>query len=600
MRVPFIVLFLLFSSCVLNDKKSDVKSIAQKNIYCAEVSPNAQLGSSAEAAIFEIDPIIASQNENISPADLSLGQYLTDTVLENLNGEGVLAGEYARVVSGLCSEGYGSYSSENKFFYNYGDPRLSEVMSYHYADRYRKTQDSNDFLDTNKQLKIIANCAIKDNAYYSKKYNSQGVLEDYICLGSSSRFEKADFSHDASVIIHEIQHSITNHVYSSSVDFNQFIYDEAGSLNEALSDFFSLSFLDKNLSSIFDSKVFSRWALGMFFSENQSRGAHRCPIYDSSYPDCTNYQSDTDGFSLENNHVSFNYPDGMGWPYSWKILPPQNVKNVYLNNYQQQQIHNNAVLMSGFLYEVFEELKKSRSHESAFTMMTRLISGAIISLPKPNPNSNLSPISYLNFVSELINQTDEQNWSTGDQNSLKDIATERGLFANAYIGTHWATVGEGSPRTPGIRFIDVYSESGVNNEKLNKGDIGAIWFDIQNDSDDTAATVLIDVNITDGGVEFFNAESNLGYLNPSRSMIQYQKINGKNIVSRLTSGPQGVGLPIGNTYFLTDIFYDQVGNTALWIKVPKNTLSTEVTFNVRIKPENGIEQNLVYKANIYD
>ena len=595
-----LTMFLTSTACVFKEKKESKRTLSQVNEFCSFANQTNNSINEIEAHLFHHDPIASSLDESLSPGNTNINQFLKPKILNKLTGKGVLEGDYVKVVSGICNETFGARINESKLSYSYDDPRFNELMSYYYANEYRNTQDQNDFLEPNKKLKIIANCDIFDNAYYSKKINSSGQLEDYLCIGKSSRFSKANFAHDASVVIHEIQHSITNNIYSQSVDFNQYIYDEAGAINESLSDYFSLSFLEKNLDEIFDSKIFSRWALGSFFNDNYSRGAHRCPVYDSGFPQCLHFSTSDSGFSMNQNHVSFSYPDGLGWPFSYPYSPPQNLKSVYLNNFSQQQIHVSSTIITGYLYDLFSALKQKYGHDFAFNKMTDLISNTLLFLPKPSASEKLSPVTFVSFTRTLVETSETLGWPSLDQDLIKDISEQRGLYGFQTIPSGWAQVGEGAARTPGMKFIDVLPSSGVSNERFNKGDIGAIFFDIKNTNSKTVASLNLSVEITEGDAIFLNGANNLGYINPKKVMIQYQKINGTSIVNKLIETPNGAGLPISNTFFKTDSFFDQLGTTAIWIEIPKVLTSSRIGFKVNIFPENAENQVLYYEAEVLD
>jgi len=237
---------------------------------CAPSSLSQTRGSPlGEAHIFWGDPISASGNPDLAPTSPLLDQFRTSVGLQNLSGEGVLKGSLVEVRNNLqCDGDFGAYQPDQKFNYSHSDFRFQEAMSYYYADAYQSHLKQSGYLLTQSPIRVYAHCEWEDNAYFTWARDTQsGQIFQMICLGDSVETPGAYYSDDSQVIIHELQHASTSDQYSSEVDLNQFFYDEAGSMNEAISDFMALAYADAFLKSSLDldPRIFSRWALGTFF-----------------------------------------------------------------------------------------------------------------------------------------------------------------------------------------------------------------------------------------------------------------------------------------------------------------------------------------------
>lgn len=589
------------ASCVGSKTEVTTMSNTSYPAYCGldPLAPGTS-GGSGQGLIFQVDPMVASGNPVLSPSSNSIGNFTSSVTLENLSGRGVLSGAYIDVVNGLCGDRYGARSATNDFRYSYDDSRFAEVMDYHSADRFRSELDAANALLPADPITLISNCDIEDNAFYTQDFDSNHQLYDLVCMGKSSRYAKASLSHDSQVTVHELQHATTGHAYSPTVDLNRFDYDEAGAMNEGISDFMALMMSAPETSGGFDLRVFSRWALGSFFTRSSARGANRCPAYDSSYPNCGAFASDATGFSADNNHVSYVYPDGLGWPYARTFSAPGYVRNTFLGTNGQQSIHQNAPIITGTLWEIYEALRTNHANDEEFARRTmmKLVTEAIALLPKPNSSVDLSPVTFPKFGQRLNTAASALSLSVSDRNAIQAVTDLRGLTNAPQLSANWARVGPGSSANAGLRFIDLAPANGNRNEKFNRGDQGAVWLDIENLSSLTAGGLLVDVSIIGSGIRFLGSNYNTGFLSDSRAMVRYGKVNGSAVVSALSSTNAAYHVPTGSTYLKTDPNYDVTGYTALWVEVRSNAAPGTVTFRARIQPENGPEVTLDFPAVI--
>ncbi|MEO5971476.1 MAG: hypothetical protein ABIQ95_16250, partial [Bdellovibrionia bacterium] len=300
---------------------------------CAPLKTSTGAGALGTAKVFFPDPIVRSGDPGLLPVSVKLDDYLEAVQLSHLNGSGVLKGTHIEVLNGIkCEYKFGAFDAKNQFTFSHSDWRFQEAMAYYFGDTYQTYLESIGYLRAGgfgqyrelsssyipDPVQIVAHCELNDNAYFIRGTNSAGKMIEQVCLGDSVRTPGAFYGDDAIVTLHELQHATTSDSYSPTQDLNQLFYDEAGSLNEAVSDVMGLIYTADKLDDKFDPRVFSRWALGTFDPKGSHlRGAHKCPVYDSRYPSCDGFP----GFSIpqgSNNNqttISYVYPDGMGWPY---------------------------------------------------------------------------------------------------------------------------------------------------------------------------------------------------------------------------------------------------------------------------------------------
>lgn len=600
LSAAFLCVGLAFTGCIGGGAgEESTTSAVSSPPYCSEpVSPTPIAGSTGQGDVFPVDPMVSSGNALLSPASALLGNYAQTESLSHLTGRGVLEGAYVNVVNGVCGESHGAKSSTNDFRYPVSDPRFAEVAAYRAADLFRSELDQADSLLPAAPVKVVANCSIQDNAYYTQYY-SNGTLVDYVCMGTSSKYGAGNFSHDAQVTMHELQHATTGHAYSPVVDLNRLDYDEAGALNEGISDFMALVVSEPDNMGSFDPRKFSRWALGALFTKSSARGAHRCPEYDSDYPNCGGFQSSAAGFSADQNHVSYVYPDGLGWPYAKTFSAPGYVRNTFNGSGSQQEIHQAAPIVAGVLWDIYEALKANHGGDATWARraMIELVTEAVAHLPKPS-NADVSPVTFPRFGVELNNAAATIGLSAQDRASVEAATDARGLTNAPQLGANWAAVGPGSSANAGLRFIDLAPANGIRNERFNAGDQGALWLDIANLSALTAGGLLVDVEVIGGKIRFLDSNYNYGYLSPTRAQVRYGKVNGSAIVSALASANAAYHVPTGTTYFKTDPNYGIYGFTALWVEVRSDATPGIVTLRAKIKPANGPEVTLDFPAEI--
>lgn len=606
-ETSFLILSIFLASC---SQDSDLPESS-----CVEGPLEQVAGASGQAYVFNSDPISASGNPTLSPSSLDLNPYREEVGLSNLGGRGVLEGKYVDIRNGLgCDEGFGAFSFENQFLYEHRDPGFQEAMSYYFGDEYRHFLDQSSVLQPVLPVKIVANCMFADNAYYFRGFGAGGEVIEKVCLGNSVATLGAFYADDASVVVHELQHATTTNTYSQNQSLNQFWYDEAGALNEAVSDFMSLLFLENSVPDHLDPKLFGRWALGTFFPGFVgTRGAHRCPVYDSDYPLCRNYDSGASGFSAEQNTLSYVYPDGVGWPYPNNFSAPGYLRSAFLEYSAQEEIHNTGIVVISALWDVFDYLKQSHSGEASKRLISQLVMKGIEQLPKPSA-ALVSPVSFRGFAQKLVDWAPVLGWSSSDQDQLKSILTDRGLYEGATLTSGWADVGPGSSAAPGVRIIDNPSQlkswlllSGRNgnavtqgidtglNSKLDPGEFVAIWFDLRNNSTLSAGGVTLQIQSLNSKATFPGFPYNDGYVSNQQTQIQYYKVNGTDVVSSLSSGNSTFHVPTGNTYFRTNPYFDHTWKTAVWIKLDSSAQSGEtIPLEVKAIPSNGVSETVTF------
>ncbi len=632
------VCILTFGTMACTAEQESTQPSVNASGMCAPASLSVVGGATGSARVFMPDPLSSSGDIYLSPTTASLDSYTKPVILSHLSGEGVLKGTYIEAVNGRqCNDGFGAFSPGNHFSYPHGSTHFQEAMVYYFGDIYQSYLDSIGYLQTKSPVTIMAHCEMADeNAFYVRILNAGGKNTELVCLGDSVKTPGASYSDDAVVTVHELEHATTIDSYSMTQTLNQFWYDEAGSLNEAISDFMGLIFTDNMItpSLNLDPRTFSRWALGTFDPKGSHvRGAHRCPVYDSNFPKCDHYPS----FSFENtpseklSTISYAYPDGLGWPYSASQKGQYSARDAYLEYPSQEEIHNAGVLMLGALWDVYSALKANHSDDDTFTnkVMSQLILESIRHLPAANSKTNHSPVTFLGFASNLLTysgQVLELNLSDAHSNDtilndtllIQQKLHERGLYDGPTItNDDWMEIGSGTnifiseSVTPGVYVednpellqkwllkMDVDSSSipielsTEPNSRLDPGEIAAVWFDIQNISDVTAGGVLLTVTSLDPDVTLLDGIINIGYMSRpggNQTQIMYGKINGTSIVSELNPDNGGNHVPVGNSYFKTNPYFNHNWRTAIWVKVnPYAKHGKPVSFRVEATPANGV------------
>jgi hypothetical protein len=534
--------------------------------------------------------MVDSGNAFISPGSSTLGNFTTSATLTNLTGVGVLKGTLVDVVTDVCSQTYGARSTSNNFTYTHSDARFNEVMTYHHGNLYRGQLSTAGALYPTASFLMIANCDVDDNAYYTQGIDNSGNIIPYVCMGKSTRYPTTTtFSDDTQVVVHELQHSVTGAAYSASEDFNKLNYDEAGAMNEAISDFTALMQSDPDVVSPFVNTDFSRWALGQFFTTSALRGAAKCPVWTPDYPACASFsKTPSSGFSAASRTVSFAYPDGLGWPYAGPSTSAT-LRTAWRTSGGFEEIHQTAPVFSGALFDVYLALKTSTGDgPTSKRRLLRLLMETIKVLPKYSV-SNPSPITMPGFATSMLSiaaGSTAGTFTAGEQTLISNALAARGLTGIPAVADGWASVGAGSVEHAGIYFFETPPAVGVANSRINAGEKGMIWFDIQNSSANTAAAPLIKVTSSDSRIFFSDSTINHGRISSAVAFTRYAKINGSNIVAALNNGTGVQNTGMTTSYFGTS-YYGINSDTALYIEVaPGTPVGTTVNFTVEVDPVN--------------
>lgn len=171
---------------------------------------------------------------------------------------------------------------------------------------------SKSYWKKDKTLEAYALCDLEDNASFSPANYE-------LCMGYDSLYENVKFSQDNTVIYHEVGHGIVdimmnmrnnnqNYLDPSFVqrsDLGVISYDEAGSINEGLADYFSYYMNERT--------HFGEWALGRFSFQSrpmaESDPLHAPGISTSanerlSYPTYLNYDPNQPSAIFEDIHYA--------------------------------------------------------------------------------------------------------------------------------------------------------------------------------------------------------------------------------------------------------------------------------------------------------
>ncbi len=609
-----------------------------ENPSCAPKALSRSGQTTGVGLVFVTDPMSSSGNPYLHPQAEALDQYAVQVPLSHLFGSGVLDGQYVSIRNRIqCNDGFGAFDMKHQFIYPHSDFRFQEAMSYYYGDQYQSRLAANGYLISKDPVVILAHCESVDNSYFTKAHDVErqiynGREFNEVCLGDSNYTPGAFYADDAQVVIHELQHAATVDNYSPNNNLNQFFYDEAGGLNEGISDFMSLAFSDNIAAPSVgvDAKLFSRWALGTFNQKpNHSsvRGAHRCPMYDSSFPNCTSYPafglpSDSNGSKTT---ISYVYPDGLGWPFPNNYKSQNILSSIYQSYVYDEEIHNDDLIITGALWDLYSALKQNRGGDgwAAFNLSQKLVLEGVRHLPAPNA-ANRSPVTFIKFASTLMDSISLVSGLTPtDRTSIQQVLKDRGLYQMQTLqSADWVAVGPGTLKlrphtlTPGVFIQDnpqiltkwltqmgvdtsILSQvtSNTQNSMLDPGEIAVIWFDLQNNQDLTAGGVLLTVTSPDPDLEILDDSFNLGFNGgggQNQAQVMYAKVNGKAMGETLntivaTSSGNGVSFSSpGNTYFTTNPLFGLTYRTGVWVKVSAAAEhGKEVGLQVQAVPANG-------------
>lgn len=561
----------------------------------------------------------------MGPQSSSLDSYRASKDLSHLGGHGVLEGDYVDIRNGLkCSEGFNAFSAKNEFMYSHQSDSFQEAMSYYYGDSYRTALDGASVLLPTDPVMIVAHCMLEDNAFYTRYIDANGVTQKRVCLGDSVTTPGASYADDASVVVHELQHATTIDSYSVSAELNQFWYDEAGAINEGVSDFMALSFLEPIVPLFDDPALFSRWALGTFDPHYAGeRGAHTCPEYDPQYPTCRDLSAGGTLFSAAANRVSYVYPDGLGWPYGRNFTGPGFVRNAFRTYTAQEEIHNAGAIATGALWDAYLKVKALRSDSaSAFQAMSQVTMTAIKQLTKPSTHHR-SPVTFTEFGDKLAAAADATSGvSAAESTAIKAALRARGILDAPQVPSGWLTVGPGQGPVVGMKIMDnpialkswvlamgvpgtdvadfAQSVSTGNNGRLDAGESVIVWFDLGNSTAVTAGGIELTVQALDPEITFLNENYNFGLIDSENAQIRYGKVNGSAIVASLNdSANSALNVPTGNSYFQTDPHFDQKWTTALWVHVsPTAAHGKNLRFQVTASPANGPASTTIFATTV--
>lgn len=597
---PFIALLVALSSTLTACGEAEKPA-------CADPDSGGKNGTSGTGRVFKVDPKTDSGYRDLAVSSARLDDFRTTVRLERLSGEGVLKGRFADVHTASCREKYSAYSNEHIFDYSQYDGRFQEVMAYHHADRYRSRIKQSTGVGGRDQIVLIAHCPVVENAYYSRSFLGSDLVEE-ICLGTSHSSHGASYANDAHVIVHELQHSHTAHAYSFQRPLGTLGYDEGGAVNEGVSDFLALAHLEDQVPTPVDPRYFSPWSLGSFVpGESSMRGVHRCPAYDSDFKNnCAGSRTGADAFSLSSSRITYNYPDGIGWPYF--PLGVSSLSDVIAKSRRSDEIHNSAIIVSGALWDAQRALARVNgvNPPQVFDRMARLVIEALKILPKPEEQTpRLSPVTIPGFARKIIEVSSAVGFSPHEVSAISEAFEGRGVLNLPVLEQDWASIA-GSGRGAFV-LKDLNRLKQIRPEVAAIGshqDVAAIWFNIVNQDALTAAGVNVNVTIETPGVEFLEPRFNPGWISPQQAMVQYSKINGSSIVQALAIPSPvlaGASLEIGSensaelssSYFGSNPSFATHPRTALFVRFNR---VAQVTFKIELTASNAPSQILSFNV----
>lgn len=328
---PIALALLVLSSCVPNTT-SGVRSRDTSNV----VSGSTTVGL-YEGRVLEDNPIILSGNSNLADNyDLNklLGTaYITsDTFLVGApRCDGIINCIQVRKDKDSASA---LQTTNGKWAYNASTPEFLQVNTFYHLNKvmdkffdnliYGYTRAYNgtspnyktalplayrsgatQFKSLQNPLIAYADCDVADNAYFDRALGT-------LCFGYISEHANVKWAQDSTVIYHEAGHffqrlqlNIRNGLAGPKADMGNLYYDEAGSIGEGLSDFFSY-FVNGRTH-------FAEWAAGRFLAASRPM-TEDDPLHISalstdpdqrlSYPDYLTYNPNASTIPNEDIHTA--------------------------------------------------------------------------------------------------------------------------------------------------------------------------------------------------------------------------------------------------------------------------------------------------------
>ena len=197
-------------------------------------------------------------------------------------------------------------NSLNYLYYNQAQPAVDPGLNYNTSIPLNLYDSQAHFL-AGETMTAFARCDFPDNAFFDTATNT-------LCLGYLSQFPQLKAAHDPSVIQHELGHAITNVMlnirtianttnfpFRSEIKYS--FYDEAGSINEGVADFYAHIFDERD--AVFE-YLFGTFSTGfrpiIESHELHLPGISTEPEDRISYPHFLNYVPDAPEMVLEDVH----------------------------------------------------------------------------------------------------------------------------------------------------------------------------------------------------------------------------------------------------------------------------------------------------------
>lgn len=565
----------VFLGCELEtpDAVSGDKEVAE---FCTLDTKASAKGSLGNAWVFNIDPIFSAGGSVLLPTSRNLDSYRSEYELNRLKGTGRLEGAGLEVRDGLyCSDGFGAYEETQDFDYSREDPRFGEAMAYTYGEHFREHGESAQITIPTKKFELIAHCMWEDNAYFMRWFDSSAESRYEVCIGTSASTPGASYAEDAHVVLHEMQHGVTAAAYDSEISFNQLMYDEAGAINEGMSDFVALLMSQASQDLTLFDGLFSRWALKFFESSWYShRGIDICPEYDRTESEC---------------RVKFVYPDGLGWPYANNYGVNPSLQKVFENFSYKEEIHNNSIIVSGALWDAARALDFDSS-------IYRWLVETVQTMPLPSIEEPV-PVSIGLFFRTFYQIIENEGVSSSRLTALRNALELRGVLNMQTLGNDWAEFDESRliwvDRPKSLRdwmmqrgydpsLIPNRNETGLN-RKPNPGEWAAVWFNIKNKDFITAGNVRVRLVSLSPHLQILGPALNDGYISEESAEIVYSKINGSQIISTLSD------VSMGQDYQSTIRNIDKgAAQTAIWVYVSKEaSAGSTLPYRIEVRAENA-------------
>ena len=209
-----------------------------------------------------------------------------------------------------------------------------------------------------KSLAIRAICEIDSNAYFDPT-----LFE--VCFGYDSQYPALKMAQDPTVVYHELGHILVSIMMNTrnsqstiKSTLGDFFYDEAGSINEGIADYFSYYFSNQT--------IMGRYAFGTTLINTRAITETVEPHIDF----------------VKNGYTKLSYPQFVNYNPNLINLEDEDTTNDTIQDTNDEDIHNTGMITSHFLVDITRNLETtcSWSSEDAKKQVVSIIASTLSEL----------------------------------------------------------------------------------------------------------------------------------------------------------------------------------------------------------------------------